>query len=34
MLCSYGNQVESSLSSFGHMCMTMKGRTEEFVKVR
>ena len=40
MLCSYGNQVETSLSSCGHTCADFaigsrrKGRTEKFVKVR
>ena len=40
MLCSDGNQVESSLSSCGHTCTDFgigsrrKERTEKFVKVR
>ena len=39
MLCSYGNQVETSLSSCGHTCTDLgigserKGRTEKLVKV-
>ena len=39
MLCSYGNQVETSLSSCGHICTDIgigsgrKGRTEKVVKV-
>ena len=40
VLCSYGNQVETALSSYGHTCTEFaiesrrKGRTEKFVKVR
>ena len=39
MLCSYGNQVETLLSSCGRICTDLglgsgrKGRTEKFVKV-
>ena len=39
MLCSNGNQVETSFSSCGHTCTDLvigsgrKGRTEKFVKV-
>ena len=40
MLCSCGNQFETSLSSYGHKCTDFatgsrrKGTTEKFVKVR
>ena len=40
MLCIYGNQVETSLSSCGHTCtefaigIRRKGRTEKFAKVQ
>ena len=39
VLCSNGNQVETSFSSCGHTCTDLviesgrKGRTEKFVKV-
>ena len=39
MLCSYGNQEETSLSNCGHTCSDLgivserKGRTKKFVKV-